>query len=53
MVLAPQQSAMETHSVTGTAGLCNALPPKGQINPAEVQVASGADKSELVGGALA
>lgn len=44
---------METHSVTGTAGLCNACPPKGQINSAEVQVSDGAGKSELAGGALA
>lgn len=51
-LLAPQQSAMETYSVTGSAGLSSALPPKVQINLIEIQVSSGADKSELVGGAL-
>lgn len=51
-LLEPQPSAMETHSVNGIAGLCNALPPKGQGNPAEVRVSSVADKSELVSGAL-
>lgn len=49
----PQQSAMETHSVTGSAGLCNALLPKVQINPAEAHVSGGAGKSVLGGEALA